>query len=144
MDKRLCRRLGRLRELASPLERHAEEVWVRRTRISREFTEKLTGSSTPAFRSKAEVAGRLERLDVHGRHQFGLFPPLGGKVTCEFEPELLAKVLKLLLVRSMLWARLNIANYEPYPQRVQVTAMEFRPHDDELHSFPSRRWRPTQ
>ncbi len=131
--------LKRFRELASPLERHAKEVWVGRTKISGKFTENIDRLLDAGIPSKGEVAGRLERLDVHGRHQFELFPPLGGKVTCEFEPKLLAKVLKAVTRQVNVVGTLKFANHEPYPQRVRVTAMELRPHDDELPTLASLR-----
>ena len=131
--------LKRFRELALPLERHAKEVWVGRTKISGKFTENIDKLLDDGIPSRGEVAGRLERLDVHGRHQFELFPPLGGKVTCEFEPKLLAKVLKAVTRQVNVVGTLKFVNQEPFPQRVQVSAMELRPHDEELPTLASLR-----
>ena len=131
--------LRRFRDLAQPLERRAKEVWVGRTRITGKFTENIDKLIEDAFLSQGEVAGQLDRLDVHGRYEFELFPPLGGKVTCEFEPHLLSKVLKAIKRHVNVVGMLHYAKQEPNPQRVRVESLDVRPRNDDLPTLASLR-----
>lgn len=84
--------LEAFRELVSPLDRHAKEVWVNGSKLTSDFVasiERILGSAIP---SEGQVTGRLERLNVHDRYEFVLFPVAGTRIVCAFDQAMLEQV----------------------------------------------------
>jgi hypothetical protein len=120
------------RDLLSPLGRHASEVWVddcRLTTKSIATIEKILGSAIP---SRGNVTGCLERLNLHGRYEFVLFPVAGSRIVCVFNDALIEEVRKgikrTVTVSGMLFFRPD----RPLPDRVHVEKIEIHPADDSL------------
>lgn len=124
--------LEAFREIVFPLNRHAKEVWVDGSRLTSDYVaniESILGSAIPSI---GQVTGRLERLNVHDRYEFVLFPVAGTRIVCVFDQSILEQV-RMGVKRSVTVS--GILYFQPdklFPNRVRVQEMEIHPPDEEL------------
>src|ERR1700733_9724595 len=86
------------------------------------------------------VKGRLERLNLHDRNEFTLYPPISGfSVTCEFPEELFETVQHAIRRNVTVYGKLTFKQQGPYPERVVVQTLEIHPDDSELPTLHSLR-----
>ncbi len=121
------------RRLAEPMHRRIRKVQIAGTVLTTQYIaniDKLIGISIP---SEGSVTGRLERLNVHNRHEFALFPPIGGfTVTCVFPEELYEKVHNGMRKNATVFGTLAFKPDSPFPERVHVKTIEIHPSDEHL------------
>lgn len=143
--KKPDRRLGAedieaYRKLTAPLEHRTEQVWVSGVRVTRALStnvDKILGASFP---SEGFVTGRLERVNVHGRLEFVLYPPIGGyAVTCAFDESLLPAVRRAIKRNVTTGGRFLYRDDAAYPDRAVVSSLEIHPDDSELPTLSSLR-----
>jgi hypothetical protein len=125
--------LRTFRRLAEPLGRRLAGVEIASRRITTNFlanVDVLIGASIP---SEGSVSGRLERLNLHEKKEFALYPPIEGfVVVCVFPDELTDKVIAAINRTVTVHGRLIFRPDSPFPERVQVRSLEIHPSDDEL------------
>ena len=124
--------LEAFRELVLPLDRHAKEVWVDGSKLTSDYVaniDRILGSAIP---SHGQVTGRLERLNVHDRYEFVLFPAAGTRIVCAFDQSIFEQVRmgvkRTVTVSGILYFQPD----KPLPDRVRVEKMEIHPADEEL------------
>jgi len=120
------------RELLSPLGRHTSQIWVDGIRLTAKYVttiDRILGSAIP---SEGEVTGCLERLNLHGRSEFVLFPVAGHKIACTFHKSLLEAVRKGIKRTVTVSGTLYFQPDKPLPERVRVKRMEIHPPDNSL------------
>ena len=91
--------------------------------------ERILGSAIP---SEGQVTGRLERLNVHDRYEFVLFPVAGTRIVCAFDQAMLEQVRMGIKRTVTVSGTLFFQPDKPLPDRVRVQAMEIHPADEEL------------
>jgi hypothetical protein len=124
--------LEAFRDLVFPLNRHAKEVWVDGSRLTSDYVANIEGILGSAIPSIGQVTGRLERLNVHGRYEFVLFPVAGTRIVCAFDESILEQV-RMGVKRSVTVSGiLYFQPDKPLPDRVRVQGMEIHPPDGEL------------
>ncbi|MGD0898735.1 MAG: hypothetical protein ABR915_12935 [Thermoguttaceae bacterium] len=132
-DKRLTfDDLEAFRDLMRPLQRHTREVWVNGSRLTDEYSaniERILGSAIP---SKGQVSGRLERLNVHERYEFVLFPVAGSRIVCKFDDSMLERVRKGIKRSVTVSGTLFFQPDKAFPDRVTVEEIEIHPPNGEL------------
>jgi hypothetical protein len=132
--------LRAFRKLAEPLDRRLRQVRIGGTRITGRFianVDRIIGSPLP---SEGSVTGRLERVNLHNRNEFALYAPVAGfAVTCAFPEEMFRQVQAALRRNVTVHGALTFRSGTPFPERVQVRAMEVHPLDEELPSLQSLR-----
>ncbi|MBI3465124.1 MAG: hypothetical protein HY000_19015 [Planctomycetes bacterium] len=120
------------RELIAPLKR-TKQVWVDGQQLTSQYIaniDKILGSSVGA---EGFVSGRLERLNVHNRNEFVLYPPIiGASIVCHFPDELFERVRDAIKRSVTVCGTLFYVPDKPFPDRVHVRALEIHPPDDEL------------
>ncbi len=83
--------------------------------------------------ARGSVSGLLEKIDVHGKNQFAIFPPIGThQVTCAFADELLPKVQSALKKTVTVYGQLHYVADRFLPTRVDVDDLEAHPPADDL------------
>lgn len=86
--------------------------------------------------SLGSVSGRLEKIDVHGRNRFAIFPPIGKhQVTCSFAEALLPKVKAALTKTVTVYGRLHYVADRFAPTEVEVDDIEEHRSADDLPQF---------
>ncbi len=132
--------LKAFRELAKPVLNGKKRVEIAGTPITTQFAaniDKLLGDVT---HSKGTVKGRIERVNVHGCHEFALYPPIGTYVVlCTFKADQFDDVQRALKRSVTVHGLLTYRGDSPYPVRVQVDRIELHPLDDELPTLASLR-----
>lgn len=124
--------LETFRELVLPLRQHSREVWVDGHKLTSEYVgtiERILGSAIP---SEGQVTGRLERLNVHNRYEFVLFPVAGNRIVCKFDESMLEQVRAGIKRTVTVSGTLSFQPDKPLPDRVRVRSMEVHPRDEEL------------
>jgi hypothetical protein len=128
------------RELAAPVWRGEKRVRVAGVQLSTQYVaniDKLVGTTT---RSKGTVKGRIERLNVHDRHEFALYPPIGDAVvTCTFTDEQFEEVKRAIKQNVTVSGVLYYRGDSAYPERVQAEKIEIHPADEKLPTLGSLR-----
>lgn len=110
-----------------------KEVWVDGAKLTSQYVaniDRILGSSVGA---EGFVTGRLERLNVHNRNEFVLYPPLmGTSIICHF-PDGLFEMVRAGIKRNVtVSGTLFHLPDKPFPDRVHVTTLELHPPDGEL------------
>ena len=124
--------LEAFRELVLPLNRNAKEVWVNDSRLTSDYVasiDRILGSAIP---SNGQVTGRLERLNVHDRYEFVLFPVAGTRIVCAFDQSILEQVRTGIKRTVTVSGILYFQPDKPLPDRVRVEKMEIHPADEDL------------
>jgi hypothetical protein len=125
--------LEAFRQLAKPLRRRTKEVWVGAARLTTQFEANIEAILTKLIPSEGSVSGFLERVNVHNRYEFVLFPPIPGyRITCKFPESMLGQVRDALKRNVTVSGSLHFQPESPFPHRVHVTKMELHPPDTEL------------
>ena len=132
--------LSAYRELVAPLERRAKGVWLDGVSLTTEFAANIDRIIGNTLASEGFVTGRLERINIHNRHEFGLYPPLGAaRVTCRFEEPLLPQVQAALGRNVRVAGRLSFRPERAFPEHVLVKSIEVLPADSELPTLAELR-----
>ena len=125
--------LWAFRRLADPLNRKIKEIKIASTRVTSRFIaniDELVGTTIP---SEGSVKGRLERLNVHNRFEFVIYPPIPGySVTCIFRDDLYEQIHQAVRRNVSVSGTLHFRPGRPFPDRVQVKSIEVHPPDDKL------------
>lgn len=85
-----------------------------------------------ASRGRSSLLGNLEKLDLHGKHRFGIYNTRSRRaVMCEFAPNQLDQVLAAIGQRVLVDGILS-RNVAGDPLRILVGDLEVLPVDDDL------------
>ncbi|MBI1901815.1 MAG: hypothetical protein HYS13_11980 [Planctomycetia bacterium] len=120
------------RDLATPLQRHSRELWINGEKLTAKYVAQLELILGSAIPSKGQLSGRLERLNVHDRYEFVLFPAAGPRVVCIFDEAMFEEVRNAIKRMVTVSGTLYFQPDRPLPDRVRVDKMEIHPPDDEL------------
>ena len=132
-DKRLTfEDIEAFRELLLPLDRHASEVWVDGFQLTSNTVTSIESIVGNAIPSNGEVTGSLERLNLHDRYEFVLFPAAGSRIVCTFEESLLEQVRRGIKRVVTVFGVLYFQPDKPLPDRVRVKRMEIHPPNEAL------------
>jgi hypothetical protein len=121
------------RGLAEPMNRRAKRIEVGRVKLTPKYFENIDQILGLSIPSHGSVKGRLERLNVHNRFEFVIYPPVSGyAVTCEFEEALFPTVHKAIKKNVTVRGELEYRPGRPFPDRVKVRALDIHAPDEEL------------
>jgi hypothetical protein len=112
--------------------RKTKEIWIIGKQITSRYLANIDEILKPALASEGSVTGILERLNVHNKNEFVLFPPLWGAVTCVFQDKMFEQVRAAIKRNVTVFGTLMYPPDKPYPTKVQVKSLEVHPPDDEL------------
>lgn len=127
--------LETFKELATPLKR-AKGVAIGRVQITEKFPRAIEKLMASWSRSQGSVAGSLDRINVHNKHEIVLYPSLpGSRVTCTFPENLLGEVQAAIKRRVTVQGTLHWKPGDAYPYKVQATSITLHPRDEDLPTF---------
>lgn len=121
------------KKLALPLSGQSKALFI----DDMEITPRYTANADKILRSEmvqeGSVAGVLEKVNVHERCEFVLYPPIPGhSITCAFPESMLSQVRKAIKRNVTVRGSMHYYADHPFPRLVHVTALEIHPCDDEL------------
>lgn len=129
--------LRSIEKMIKPLRNRSQEIWASNIKITKKFNTNLKQLIETEWPCIGEVRGYVERLDVHGKSKFDLFPALGGKIVCTFEDDLFedvrAAIKRHIVVEGMMHCRRDSA----MPFRVEVKKITLLRREDELPTLRS-------
>lgn len=128
------------RRLALPLAKRNSTLLVDTTEITAQFIaniDKILGATLP---SDGVVSGTIERVNLHGRFEFVLYPAIDGyAITCRFPERMWPKVRTALKRHVTVVGKLFYRGDSPYPDKVQVTGIDIHPDDSSLPTLTELR-----
>jgi len=94
VDSRMGRDvLETFRALVTPLHRNTKEVWIEGVRLNSQYEANIENILGSSFPSHGSVSGILERVNVHNKREFFLYPPIRNyRIKCIFVEKLLNRV----------------------------------------------------
>lgn len=120
------------RDLLGRLKR-TKEVWIGEGQLTSQYLANIDKILRSSIRSEGAVSGLLEKLNVHNRNEFVLFPPvLGAQVACTFPEELFEHVRAAIKRNVTVSGTLFYHPNKPFPELVHVRELEIHPPDEEL------------
>jgi hypothetical protein len=132
--------LKSFRELAKPIWSGKKKVTVAGVELTTRYLSNIDTLLRGETKSKGTVKGRIERLNVHERHEFTLYPPIAGySVQCIFPDELFETVHQAIKRTITVSGMMYYKRDNPYPERVQVESIEIHPDDKDLPTGRSLR-----
>ncbi len=127
------------RNLADPLRTGVSEIKIGKTVMTGDYIiniEKLLGASR---RSVGSVRGVIEKLNVHNRNEFTLFPIIGNRVLCSFPDALYGNVLTALKKHVTVYGKVAYLPGHDFPDRADVDSIEIHAPNDKLAKFSAMR-----
>jgi hypothetical protein len=132
--------LQAFKKLARPLRGHSKAVRIDDTVLTPAFeanADRILGDTLP---SDGFVTGRLEKINVHERNEFVLFPPIQGySIVCRFSDGLLDDVRDAIKRTVTVSGKMHYAPDSPFPRLVDVRTMEMHPTNDQLPTLSELR-----
>jgi hypothetical protein len=120
------------KKLAQPLSGRLTAVRFNKKKITPQFTAHIDQILGSAILSEGSVRGKVEKLNLHNRNEFTLYPIIGRPVACTFPPELYGKVLEALKSSATVYGRLTYFLASPFPDKASVFRIEVNAPDDSL------------
>lgn len=128
--------LEKFRELYAPVwSRRASRMrlLVGQVELSGRFLASVDSLLETPIRSRGSVSGRLDRVNVHSRNEFTIFPPVGGfRVACRFGDDLLQKVREGVKRHVTVFGLLYYPKDKPFPVKADVHDIDIHPDDEDL------------
>jgi hypothetical protein len=109
-----------------------KEIWIDGKQITSRYLANIDEILKSAFASEGSVTGVLERLNVHNKNEFVLYPPIWGAVTCTFPDEIFEQVRAAIKRSVTVYGTLMYPPDRAYPTKVHVKELEVHPPDDQL------------
>lgn len=125
--------LGAFRELAAPIHRNVREMRIAKTNLTSRFIANIDEIVGTAIPSEGSVKGRLERLNLHNRFEFVIYPPIPGySVKCSFRDDQYETIHDAIRKNVTVCGKLHFRPGSPFPQQVHVETIEIHPPDEQL------------
>lgn len=112
-----------------------KEMWIGGKQITSRYLANIEEILKPSLSSEGSVTGVLERLNVHDKNEFVLYPPIWGAIVCTFPEGLFEQVRSAIKRNVTVYGTLLYPPDKPYPAKVQVKSMEVHPPDDALSTL---------
>jgi hypothetical protein len=132
--------LQAFKKLARPLHGRSKAVRIDDTVLTAAFeanADRILGDTLP---SDGFVTGRLEKINVHERNEFVLFPPIQGySILCRFHDRDLNQVRDAIKRTVTVSGKMHYAPDSPFPRLVDVRTMDIHPTDDQLPTLSELR-----
>jgi hypothetical protein len=119
------------KDLYSGLKR-TKEVWIDGEQLTSRYVANIDDYLKPALASEGRVTGILERLNVHNKNEFILYPAIGRPVACVFPDELFEQIRLAVKRNVTVYGTVFYPPDGPHPDKVQVKELEIHPPDAEL------------
>lgn len=121
------------KQLASPLNGQTKALFIDEAEITPQFTANADAVLRAALEQDGSVTGMLEKINVHERCQFVLYPPIPGHaITCVFPAAMLPQVREAIKRNVTVRGSMDYYAAQPFPRLVRVTSLEIHPCDDKL------------
>lgn len=109
------------------------DVTINHTTLTSAFEQNVDRLLNDTIPTDGFVTGRLEKLNIHERNEFVIYPPIPGySITCRFGNDLLDQVREAIKRTVTVAGIMHYAPDSPYPRLVIARSMEIHPGDDRL------------
>jgi hypothetical protein len=120
------------KKLVAPVKNKARGVVVNRLPLTDKFESNITRLLESASISEGSAKGTVERVNVHNKHEFVLFPIIGEPIACQFPESLFEKVRGSLKKTATVYGKMYRYFGNVFPERAKVTDIDIHPSDDDL------------
>ncbi len=121
------------KKLAKPIESGATSLSLGGVVITEKYLVTINELIEDTYLSVGTVKGRLEKIDVHNKLEFTIYPPVAGySVSCEIPRDLLAAAHDALEKSVMVTGNMEYHLDCPFPRKVKVQTLDILPPDAKL------------
>jgi hypothetical protein len=120
------------RKLLAPVRNKVRSVGVGRTKLTDRFTSNIDRLLESAVVSEGSAKGIIEKINLHRKNEFTLYPPVGEPINCYFQDSLFERVRAALKRNVTVYGRMHRYFGNPYPEKANVIDLEVHPPDEEL------------
>ncbi len=125
--------LMEFKKLGRPIQNGAQSVTIGNVRITEKYLSNIEIFVGSPSVSVGTVKGKLEKIDLHNKNEFIIFPPLPGySITCIFPEDMYTRAHEALRKNVNITGIMLYQCDAPYPQKVNVTDIDILPGDAEL------------
>ncbi|MBX3436657.1 MAG: hypothetical protein KF861_04140 [Planctomycetaceae bacterium] len=104
------------------------------------FVANIQSLTVTPIKSLGSVSGRLEKLDIHNKRKFVIWPALhNARIICDFPDNLMSRVCNGIGQRVTVYGMLYYQREKPYPIRADVRDLEVLVDDDQLPTLSELR-----
>lgn len=128
-----ARTLELFRKLAFPAVRTNSRLWFDAVPITTQFIANIDKRLDQPVRAWGSLKGVLERVNVHGKNEFFVYPPIRNRgIRCLFKPSLTDTVGSALKRSVTVHGIMLYRGDDAFPYLVEVEEITTHPHDDKL------------
>jgi hypothetical protein len=128
------------KQFASLFHRRALILLVGAFRLTSQFIANIDRLLGIILDAEGTVSGQVERINVHGKYEFAIFPPTYSHgITCHFPEDLFPLVCKAIKYSVTVTGTLHYAACGAFPARVTAKSILIHPKDQELPTLSSLR-----
>jgi hypothetical protein len=120
------------KKLFAPKKHKVRAVDVGKTKLTDRFENNIDRLLESAIVSEGSARGLVEKINLHGRNEFTLYPAIGGPIACAFKENLFERVRAALKRNVTVHGKMHRFFGSPFPEKATVTDLEVHPSDDEL------------
>jgi len=122
-----------LRELSNPVLKKGLRVFIEDEPIDTQFAASVDKLLGMTIDSEGDVSGRLERVNIRGRYEFVVYPPVFTRgVVCTFSAEMFPEVQAALGRFITASGTLKFRPNREVPDRLLVKSFEVHPPNEQL------------
>jgi hypothetical protein len=120
------------RKLLAPVRSRLRSVGVGRTTLTDRFASNIDRLLESAVVSEGSAKGVIEKINLHKKNEFTLYPPIGEPINCSFDDSLFERVRAALKRNVTVYGKMHRYFGNAYPEKATVVDLEVHPSDDEL------------
>jgi hypothetical protein len=120
------------KKLLAPTKNKASSVGIGKTKLTDRYTSNIDRLLESAVISLGSAKGTIERLNLHKKNEFTLYPAIGEPINCHFKDALFEKIRSALKRSVTVFGRMHRFFGNPFPEKASVEDLEVHPYDDDL------------
>lgn len=139
VDKRIgSDQLDSFRSLVSEFLHQNRSLSIAGQEITTRFIANIDDILSAAITSDGSVKGTIERLNIHNRNEFALYPPGSENgINCSFDSDMFKQVHQAIDKNVTVSGKLHFRAGAAYPSHIVVERVDIHPPDDQLPSLHS-------
>lgn len=120
------------RKLLAPVRNKVRSVGVGRTKLTDRYASNIDRLLESAIVSEGSAKGVIEKINLHKKNEFTLYPPIGEPINCLFDDGLFERVRAALKHNVTVYGKMHRFFGNPFPEKANVVDLEVHPSDEEL------------
>ncbi len=127
--------LKQFKRLTTPFSQSVRVIKFGRFELTNRFASNIDKLLEAPVIAQGEATGVLEKLDVHSRQMFTIFPIIGEPIECKFEDALMSQVKESIKKHVTVYGRMYYFLGSTFPGKAKITKIDIHPDEADLPSI---------